>query len=142
MATIKTFGKEYSYVLECEKDKPEDEQTVWYYKLPSIEAQVDEGEEITVRGDLMNEKSKDYSAQVKSGSVVKQQVKIIKSCLTRVEKLLNDNGETVDWPINTRSKDNNKPQSNFLASIPPTWRAELAKVFRSAATIGGEEVKN
>lgn len=142
MAVIKTFGKEYNYVLKHEQKIPKAEQTVWHYKLPTLDAQVDEGEEVVLQGDFTSEESKDYTAKVKSGSEVKKQAKIIKTCLIRVENLFNDDKQPVEWPINTRTKDNSKEQENIIATLPPAWRAELAGVFRNAASVEEEAVKN
>lgn len=142
MATVKTFGKEYKYVLKCEKDKPEKEQTTWYYKLPSLDAQFDEGEEIVFQGDLTSEESKDITTKFKPGNEIKRQAKIIRACLLRIENLNNDEGAVVEWPVSTGSKDRSREQDKVLAVFHPSWRAELARVFRSAATISEEEVKN
>ena len=198
MGTIRTFGKEYSYILECEQNKSvekllellkdkapnpeavteeqilsslkeilietkgekakqtieallvkakeliksekkkEAEQTIWYYKLPTLDAQFEETEEIVFQGDLTNEKSKDVTTKFKPANEVKKQAKIIKACLTRVENLQNDDEQSVEWPKDNRTGN----RDDFIAGLPPTWRAELARVFRNAATISEEEVKN
>ena len=198
MGTIRTFGKEYSYILECEQNKSiekllellkdkapnpegvteeqilnslkeiliktksekakqaieallikakelvksekkkESEQTIWYYKLPTLDAQFEETEEITFQGDLTNEKNKDVTTKFKPANEVKKQAKIIKACLTRVENLQNDDEQPVEWPKDNRIG----KRDEFIAALPPTWRAELARVFRNAATISEEEVKN
>lgn len=138
MGTIKTFGKEYRYVLKHERKLSEEKQTVWYYKLPTLDAQFEETEEITFQGDLTNEKNKDVTTKFKPANEVKKQAKIIKSCLVRVENLQNDDGQPVEWPKDNRTF----KRDEVIATLPPTWRAELARVFRNAATISEEEVKN
>ncbi len=138
MATIKTFGKEYSYVLKRERDKPESEQTVWYYKLPPLDAQFDEGEEIIFQGDLASEENNDVTTKFKPANEVKKQAKIIKVCLVKVENLFNDDGQPVEWPKDNRTH----KRDELIAALPPTWRAELAGVFRHAAIISEDEVKN
>lgn len=138
MARIKTFGKEYGYILECDRGKSETKQTMWYYKLPSLDAQFDEGEEIVFQGDLISENSKDVTTKFKPANEVKKQAKIIKACLIGVENLLNDDDKVVEWPKDNRTK----KQDDFIATLPSSWRAELARVFRNAASISEEEIKN
>lgn len=209
MATIKTFGKEYSYVLECERNKSvekllklleskaldlfgqinldtitegqilnllkerlnkaeeekakqaieallaetkeliksekkkEAEQTIWHYKLPTLDAQFDKGEEIVFQGDVADDKSIDnIITKVVAANEVKKQAKIIKACLVRVENLFNDDGQLVEWPINSRTKDNTSEQGKIIAVLPHLWRIELAGIFRNAASISEEEIKN
>lgn len=142
MAIVKTFGKEYQYVLEQERSLLESKQTVWYYKLPSLDAQFDKGEEIVFQGDLTNEKKKDITTKFKPANEIKKQAKIIRACLLRIENLNDDEGAVIEWPVSTGSKDRSKEQNKVLAVLHPSWRAELARVFRNAAIVSEEEAKN
>lgn len=132
MATIKKFGKEYSYVLKEEHDKPEAEQTVWWYKLADLDDQQASVDIIEFEGDP-NDKE---TLRTIYKPNIKAQARILLNCLTRVENLKNDDGESVEWPKA------NQYQKQFLASLPPAWRAELAGVFRQASTVSEDEAKN
>lgn len=202
MATIKRFGKEYSYVLECEQNKStekllkfledkapdlfgqlnpkinfeesiltllkeklkeakegkakqtigeflvtatdlikkerkrEAEATVWFYKLPTLDAQFNKDEEVVFEESTDKDGNKKSISRLIPANEVKKQITIIKNSLVRVEKLFTDDKQPVTWP------DNDSQQEEFIAALPHTWRVELADVFRQAATISEEEVKN
>lgn len=144
MATIKMFGKEYKYILEYERAKtekgkeivPEDKRTIWYYKLPTLDAQFNKSEEVVFEESTDKDGNKKSVSRLIPANEVRKQIAIIKGSLIRVEKLFTDDKQPASWP------DDDKQQEEFIATLPHTWRVELADAFRQAATISEEEVKN
>ncbi len=134
MAIVKTFGKEYSYVLKCDRDLPTDKQTQFIYKLPSLESRFGGNEEISFKGDP--KRTKDLVTTIKSGGALKSSINVIQSSLVRIVNLLNDNGEKIKWPLVKEEQD------KILASFNPKWIIELAEAFSLILKIDEEEEKN
>lgn len=143
MAIVRAFKEEYSYVLKCDRNLSEEEQTTWWYKAPSLSAQYDDSEEFIFKGDITDKgKADNVTTKFKPSNTIKNQAKVIKSCLVRVGNLKNDKGDLVEWPINSRSKDNTKLQEDFISVLPREWRSELVSEFLGNNQINEEEEKN
>lgn len=143
MAIVRAFKEEYSYVLKCDRDLSEEKQTTWWYKTPSLSAQYEDNEEIIFQGDITNKgKADNVTTKYKPSNIIKSQAKVIKACLVRVDNLKNDKGDLVEWPINSRSKDNTKLQEDFISVLPREWRSELVSKFLGNNKISEEAEKN
>ncbi len=132
MAVVRIFGKEYPYVLREERKLPAHEQTLWWYGVADLATQYAMADEIEFEGDP----NQGESLRTIYRPDRRAEAELIRSCLLRVERLKNEAGEDITWP-SERDK-----QDEFLAVLPPAWRAELAAAFRSASRLSEDEAKN
>ena len=132
MAVVKGFGEEYPYILKEDRKKKKTEQTIWWHKIADLDQQQLGGDIVEFEGDPTDNRVTRTIVKPNRKGVVD----ILTSCLVRVENLKNEKGEDVQWPTASQ------PRKEFLAVLPPAWRAELAMAFKQISTVSEEQVKN
>jgi len=141
---IRTFNKEYEYVLKEDGELEKEEQTVWFYKMPNLNVQYGKNTILKFKGDV--EKNKDnVETSCETESANKRADSVIMSCLLRIENLFNDNDEKVGWPTKEEIKTTvalREARENVLACIPPEARGELAEEILKTSVLSEKEIKN
>ena len=130
MVICKKIDGEYKHVLSCDKSLPVAEQTVFYYRLPSLEQQYD------VINDMEYEQSESGKLKAKITLNKKGEVETLISCITRIDNLKDEDGKGVNWPGDEPGR------RKVLATLAGEWRVELINVIRGGGNLSEEEAKN
>ncbi len=131
MPTVKNPDKEYTYILTCDRELPQDKQTIFYYKIPSLEDQYNAlGDGVTL------EKGKDGAVNAKVQINKKGEIDLLTGNITRIENLKDEDGKTLTWDGDAANK------KKILSVLDGAWRAELADAIRSAGRLTEDDTKN
>ena len=93
MVIARKIDVEQQYILLCDRDLPEQERTVFYYKLPTLDEQY---------ASIGNEVEYIRSADGEVRTVMKidksGEIATLISCIIRIEGLNDQDGNAVTWP--------------------------------------------
>ena len=131
MVIARKIDVEQQYILLCDRDLPEQERTVFYYKLPTLDEQY---------ASIGNEVEYIRSADGEVRTVMKidksGEIATLISCIIRIEGLNDQDGNEVVWPTDQAGR------KKVLSQLDGAYRAELAEVIRTGTPLTEEEVKN
>lgn len=131
MVIARKIDVEHKYVLICDRKLPEPEQTVFYYKLPTLDEQYETmGSEV--------EYTRTADGEVKTVMKINKsgEVATLTSCIVKIVGLNDQDGNEVKWPADTAGR------KKVLSQLDGAYRAELAEVIRTGTPLTEEEAKN
>ena len=131
MVIAKKIDVEHKYVLSCDRELPEQEQTVFYFKSLTLDQQY---------ASIGNEMEYIRSANGEVKTVMKidksGEIETLISCIVRIECLNDQDGNKVTWPTDADGR------QKVLSQLDGEHRAELAEIIRTGTPLTEEAVKN
>ena len=131
MVIARKIDAEHKYVLMCDRELPDQEQTVFYYKLPTLDEQY---------ASMGNEMEYIRSADGEVRTMMKidktGEIETLISCIVRIEGFNDQDGNKVTWPTDKVGR------KKVLSQLDGEFRAELAEIIRTGESFTEEAVKN
>jgi len=128
---------EYRYILECDRNLPAEEQTVFilrpltYAEYTQIEDNVIESTSEVRRG-YRKKGGDEFKMKILSGS---QEKRILCSGIKRIENFKDENGNEIEWDFHWKDSDKMK----VLSMLKPVYRRELANVITEASYLDEDD---
>lgn len=131
MVVARKINAEHKYVLMCDRELPEQEQTVFYYKLPTLDEQY-----ASMGNEMEYIRSADGEVRTMMKIDKSGEIATLISCIVRIEGLNDQDGNKVTWPTDPDGR------KKVLSQLEGEHRAELAEVIRTGESFTEEAVKN
>lgn len=131
MVTARKIDAENKYILICDRELPEQEQTAFYYKLPTLDEQY-----ASMGNEMEYIRSADGEVRTMMKVDKSGEIATLLSCITRIEGLNDEGGSEVTWPTDPAGR------KKVLSQLEGAHRAELAEVIRTGESLTENDVKN
>ncbi len=130
MVVARKADGEHRHVLNCDKSLPVEDQTIFYYRLPTLEQQYD-----TIN-EMEYEQNDAGKLKAKITLNKKGEMETLVNCITRIKNLKDEVGAVVEWPADEADR------KKVLAQLAGEWRVELVNAIRGGGNLSEEDAKN